>query len=235
MKVLLACYSSQYFYISFNVRLFQYPETFCSSLCSNAMSGLSLVSLLQCASLTATLLHLTKVSIQYSVHIQWVSQGTSKRSKFSWILYWQVWCLICTRVLHKCGVAPLFARCHFTVLSNQNSKDREVSQQCASSTLVYVKCTWKFPLCAVDSFSRQMWPQQPSRAWSRKWTHHCGWCFPTLCESVRQSTLCCNHRNHPDENTHALTDNAPQLFNGNLVVLAWTHSKTYTHKNAPLL
>ncbi len=35
--------------------------------------------------------HLTRVSILYSVCIPEVWQGTSKRSKFSWILYWHVW------------------------------------------------------------------------------------------------------------------------------------------------
>ncbi len=51
--------------------------------CSKAMSGLSRSFLLQCASLTATLLASESVSIGYSVCILQALQGTSKRSKFS--------------------------------------------------------------------------------------------------------------------------------------------------------
>ena len=54
--------------------------------CSKAMSGLSLVPLLQCAPLTATLFA-SYESEYYSVCIPRVSQGTGKRSKFSWMLY----------------------------------------------------------------------------------------------------------------------------------------------------
>ena len=84
--------------------------------CSKAMSGLSHSSLLQCALLTATLC--TSFECEYSVLSMHPVSITSKRNKFSWMLYWHIWYV--QKLLHKCGFAPLFARCHFTVPSNQN-------------------------------------------------------------------------------------------------------------------
>ena len=82
--------------------------------------------------------HLTRVSIWYSVHIPRVLQGTSKRSKLSWMLYWHISSV--QESLHKCGVAPLLTRCHFTVPSNHESQGlRGVTTVC----LVYNQETSK--------------------------------------------------------------------------------------------
>ncbi len=97
--------------------------------CSKVMSGLSLVPYFSVHHWLPCYSHLTRVSIQYSVCIPQVSQGTSKRHKFSWMLYWHVWSV--QELLHKCGVVPLLARCRFTVPSNHECQgSRGVTTVC---------------------------------------------------------------------------------------------------------
>ncbi len=84
------------------------------------MSGLSLVPYFSVHRWLPRYSHLTRVGIRYSVCVLQVLQGTSKRSKFSWILYWHIWSV--QELLHKYRVAPLLARCCFTVLSNHKSQ-----------------------------------------------------------------------------------------------------------------
>ena len=113
-------------------------------------------------------LHLTRVSIRYSVCIP---QGTSKRSKFSWMLYWHIWSV--QESLHKCWVAPLLARCCFTVLSNHESQgSRGVTTVC----LVYTRGSRKGNKChrSTDTDRREdvtCLPVVPVWAATRGWEH----------------------------------------------------------------
>ena len=128
--------------------------------CSKAMSGLSLVSFFQCASLTATLIQILRVSIQYSVHLLWISQGTSKRSKFSWNMYWYIWSI--QESFHKCRFAPLFARCHFTVPSNQKSQGLSgITTVC----LVYRQKKTEFNYFYVPIFGYCLCLDYPGEGW----------------------------------------------------------------------
>ena len=104
----------------------QQPKRHFQMKCSKAMSGLS-------SFLPVCIWHtysvLSSVSIWYSVRIPRVSQGTSKRSKFSWYMYSHIWSV--QELLHKCWFAPLFAGCRFTVLSNHKSQgSRGVTTVC---------------------------------------------------------------------------------------------------------
>ena len=123
-------------------------------MCSKAMSGLSLVLFLQCASLTATLF--ASYESEYSVLSRHKVQAREASS---------VRCCINTSDLYKscftsAGVAPLLARCCFTVPSNQKLQgSRGVTTVCLVYTWYWVggQRTVRFPCACRDCLTSENW------------------------------------------------------------------------------
>ena len=110
-----------------------------SSVCSNAMSGLSLVPLPWYASLTAMLF--TSYESEYLVLSMHSASITRYKQEKQVQLDVVLTHLICTRVASQVPIAPLLARCHFTVLSNHELQgSRGITTVCLVYRLHKCQC-----------------------------------------------------------------------------------------------